>query len=62
MSAALIAFHFALPFLLLLFRDIKLHPVRLRVVAIYLLVICAVDVMWWIAADARRTRRTSRSG
>ena len=29
MSAALIAFHFALPFLLLLFRDIKLHPVRL---------------------------------
>ena len=37
-SAALIAFHFALPFLLLLFRDIKLHPVRLRVVAVYLLV------------------------
>lgn len=47
-SAVLIAFHFALPFLLLLFRDIKLHPVRLRVVAVYLLIICAVDVMWWI--------------
>jgi hypothetical protein len=47
-SAVLIAFHFALPFLLLLFRDIKLHPVRLRVVAVYLLVICAVDVTWWI--------------
>jgi hypothetical protein len=51
-SAVLIAFHFALPFLLLLFRDIKLHPVRLRVVAVYLLIICAVDVMWWIAPSA----------
>jgi hypothetical protein len=47
-SAALIAFHFALPFLLLLFRDIKRHPVRLRFVATYLLVICAIDVVWWI--------------
>jgi hypothetical protein len=47
-SAALIALHFALPFLLLLFRDIKLHPVRLRNVAVFLLVICAVDVVWWI--------------
>ena len=47
-SAGLIALHFALPFLLLLFRDIKLHPTRLRRVAIYLCVICAIDVVWWI--------------
>lgn len=47
-SAGLIALHFALPFLLLLFRDIKLHPVRLRRVAMYLCVICAIDVVWWI--------------
>jgi hypothetical protein len=47
-SAVLIAFHFALPFLLLLFRDIKLHPVRLRYVAVLILVVCAIDVMWWI--------------
>ena len=47
-SAGLIALHFALPFLLLLFRDIKLHPVRLRMVAIYLCVICSIDVVWWI--------------
>ncbi len=47
-SACLIALHFALPFLLLLFRDIKLHPARLRTVAIYLCCICAVDVVWWI--------------
>jgi hypothetical protein len=51
-SAALIALHFALPFLLLLFRNIKLHPVRLRVVATYLVIICAVDVIWWIAPSA----------
>ncbi len=47
-SAAMIVFHFALPFMLLLFRDIKLHPKKLRVVAVYLLVICAIDVTWWI--------------
>jgi magnesium-transporting ATPase (P-type) len=47
-SAGLIALHFALPFLLLLFRDVKLHPQRLRAVAIYLLVICAIDVTWWV--------------
>jgi magnesium-transporting ATPase (P-type) len=47
-SAGLIVFHFAVPFLLLLFRDVKLHPVRLRVMATYLLVVCAVDVVWWV--------------
>lgn len=47
-SAGLIVFHFALPFLLLLFRDIKKHPKRLRAVAVYLLIVCAVDVAWWI--------------
>jgi hypothetical protein len=47
-SVILIFFHFALPFVLLLFRKIKLHPVRLRVMAIYLCVICAIDVTWWI--------------
>ncbi|MBX9622968.1 MAG: hypothetical protein K2X82_04055 [Gemmataceae bacterium] len=47
-SAFLIFFHFALPFVLLLFRDIKLHPVRLRVMAVYLLAVIAVDVTWWV--------------
>jgi hypothetical protein len=47
-SAGLIVFHFACPFILLLFRDIKLHPVRLRIMAVYLLVFCGVDVVWWI--------------
>lgn len=47
-SAGLIVFHFALPFLLLLFRDIKLHPTRLRTMAVYILVVCAIDVVWWV--------------
>jgi hypothetical protein len=54
-SAALIALHFALPFLLLLFRNIKLHPVRLRVVAVYLVIICMIDVIYWIAPSAEPT-------
>ncbi|MBA4063652.1 MAG: hypothetical protein C0501_08060 [Isosphaera sp.] len=51
-SAALCVFHFAVPFLLLLFRDIKSKPNRLRGVATYLLVICAIDVVWWLAPFA----------
>jgi hypothetical protein len=54
-SAALIALHFALPFLLLLFRAVKLHPGRLRMVAVLILFICAVDVVWWIAPSAPET-------
>ena len=56
-SAALIALHFALPFLLLLFRDIKLHPVRLRRVAIFLLVICAST---WSGIAPTQPHLTSR--
>ena len=52
-SAFLIVFHFALPFLILLFRDVKNQPHRLRVMAIYILIVCAVDVTWWIEPTAR---------
>lgn len=54
-SAGLCVFHFAVPFLLLLFRDIKLHPARLRAVAVYLLGICAIDVVWWIEPSIKQT-------
>jgi hypothetical protein len=47
-SRTLCVLHFALPFLLLLFRDVKLHPMRLRAVAILILTMCALDVVWWI--------------
>ncbi len=47
-------FHFALPFVLLLFRDVKLHRLRLRAMAILILVMCAVDVIWWIEPSYTR--------
>lgn len=40
--------HFALPFLLLLFRDVKADRRRLTWVAALILVMCGVDVLWWI--------------
>jgi hypothetical protein len=43
-------FHFAVPFVLMLFRHVKLNPYSLRAVALGLLVICAIDVTWWIEA------------
>ncbi|MCE9564661.1 MAG: hypothetical protein K8U57_21725 [Planctomycetes bacterium] len=51
-SMCLALLHFVLPFLLLLFRDIKLRPMRLRKVAIFLLTMCALDVVWWNAPAA----------
>lgn len=47
-SAFLVVFHFAVPFVVLLFRDVKNNPIRLRAMAIYVIVVCAVDVLWWI--------------
>src|SRR6185436_19579957 len=43
----LCVFHFVLPFLLLLFRDVELHPKRLRAVSLMILAVCALDVVWW---------------
>ncbi|MBA4187900.1 MAG: hypothetical protein C0467_07765 [Planctomycetaceae bacterium] len=51
-SMSLALLHFALPFLLLLFRGIKLQPMRLRRVAMFLLVMCGLDVIWWNAPAA----------
>ncbi|HTU20617.1 MAG TPA: hypothetical protein VMG10_21330 [Gemmataceae bacterium] len=41
-------FHFAVPFLLLLLRDIKEHRRRLLTVAAGLLVMRFIDLFWWI--------------
>jgi hypothetical protein len=48
-AVALAAFYFALPFVLLLSRDIKRDPARLRVVAIAVVVMSVVDQYWLIA-------------
>jgi len=50
----LCACHFAIPFVLLLFRDVKLHRKRLRAMAIFILIMCAVDVIWWIEPSYKR--------
>ena len=44
----LIVLHFAVPFLLLLFRDVKENASALLWVAIGLLVMRFVDVLWWV--------------
>jgi len=47
----LVLFHFAVPFLLLLSRDIKSRPKLMTVVAIWLLVMRVVDLLWLSASD-----------
>ncbi|HXE89467.1 MAG TPA: hypothetical protein VNK82_00735 [Terriglobales bacterium] len=50
-ALALILFHFALPFLLLLSRDLKRHGRRLVRVAILLLAVRLVDLFWLVAPN-----------
>jgi hypothetical protein len=47
----LVLFHFALPFLILLSRDVKSNPKLMVVVAVWLLVMRVVDLLWLSASD-----------
>ncbi len=47
-ALALVVFHFALPFVLLLSRDLKRRPQRLAAVALGMLVIRWVDLVWQV--------------
>jgi hypothetical protein len=47
-AAALILFHFALPFLLLLSRDLKRDGRKLMVLAVWLFIMRFVDLFWFI--------------
>lgn len=47
-ALALVVFHFALPFLLLLSRDLKRHAGRLAAVAALMLVMRWVDLLWQV--------------
>lgn len=47
-ATGLIVFHFAIPFVLLLSRDIKRHLNRLAAVAVLLIVMRIVDLMWLV--------------
>jgi hypothetical protein len=48
LSIALFFLHFVLPFFTLLSRNLKLQPRKLAVVAVYLLLIHAVDLYWLV--------------
>jgi hypothetical protein len=41
-------FHWLVPFVVLLFREVKLVPNRMRWMTGILMVACAADVLWWI--------------
>ena len=49
-AVLLLVFQFVLPFVLLLFRDVKENPRRLAGVATLILVMRFVDVLWWVEA------------
>ena len=51
----MIAFHFCVPFMLLLFRHVKANESALRSVALGLLAVCFADVMWWINPSQTHT-------
>jgi len=48
-SACLLLFHFGVPFVLLLSRDLKRHAARLAAVAVFLIFMRWLDLLWQIA-------------
>lgn len=50
----LMAFHWFIPFLLFLFREVKTSPTRMRYLCTLLLIVCAADVIWWIMPAVER--------
>jgi hypothetical protein len=49
MAYLLVVLHWLVPFVVLLFKEVKLHPNRMRFMCCLLLGICMIDVVWWIA-------------
>ena len=45
----LMAFHFLVPFVVLLFREVKTNIKAMRWVCLALLGVCVADVIWWIS-------------
>ncbi len=44
----LMAFHWLVPFVVLLFREVKTSPRAMRILCVLLLSVCVADVIWWI--------------
>jgi hypothetical protein len=48
MAYFLMLFHWLVPFVVLLFREVKTVPSRIKTMAVLLLIIGATDMIWWI--------------
>ncbi|HET6572425.1 MAG TPA: hypothetical protein VFG68_02395 [Fimbriiglobus sp.] len=48
LAYVLMGFHWFLPFIVFLFREMKTSPRAMRRMAWLLLTVCALDVLWWI--------------
>jgi hypothetical protein len=59
LTYALIVLHFVVPYALLLSRDVKRDMTRLRVIAVWLLVMRVVDYYWQIAPEFHQTLSVS---
>jgi hypothetical protein len=49
-------FHFCIPFFLLLMRFVKRNPQRLRVLAIWIIVVRMLDIFWYVAPAFRERK------
>jgi hypothetical protein len=50
----LMAFHWFFPFIVLLFREVKLNPQAMRWMCLLLLTVCGADIIWWIQPAVQR--------
>ncbi len=48
LAYVLMGFHWLLPFVVFLFREVKTSPTAMKRMAVLLLLVCALDVVWWI--------------
>jgi hypothetical protein len=48
MAYALMLIHWFLPFVILLFREVKTDPVKMKYMTAMLLCICGIDIIWWM--------------
>ena len=54
----LMAFHWLIPFVVLLFREVKTNPKSMRILSGMLIVVCMADVIWWILPAVEREHGT----
>jgi hypothetical protein len=48
------AFHWLIPFVVLLFREVKTDPTKMRIMCGTLIAVCAADIVWWTVPSVPR--------